>query len=549
NDILKTHDLYCVHYAHAGSGELHLRPIINLKTEEGNQLFRIIADEIAVLVKKYKGSLSGEHGDGRLRGEYIPRMIGEKNFELLKRIKLAWDPDNIFNPGKIVDTPSMNKSLRYSPGQVTPEFNTILDFSDNQGLVRSAELCNGSGDCRKTELSGGTMCPSYMATRNEKDTTRARANILREILTHSTEINPFKSKEIKEVLDLCLSCKGCKSECPSNVDIAKLKAEATYQYYKSHSIPLRTQMFVHFSKLNQLASIVPSLYNWAANTRLFKQISGIAVQRSMPRLSETTLHKWFKKEKSHINVEKNKTRKVYLFCDEFTNYNDVGVGKSAINLLTKLGYEVVIPKHIESGRTHLSKGMLGKAKTIAETNIELLYNVVNKEHPLIGVEPSAILTFRDEYIDLTRDEMKTKAQELAKNVFTIEEFLATEMEEGRIVSSQFSKEKQLVKLHGHCHQKALSSQVPTKKLLSLPKNYEVQLIPSGCCGMAGSFGYEKEHYEISMKVGELVLFPTVREQKESTIIAAPGTSCRHQIKDGTSRVAKHPVEVLNEALV
>ncbi|MDH5475921.1 MAG: FAD-binding protein, partial [Cyclobacteriaceae bacterium] len=503
NEILKTHGLYCVHYAHAGSGELHLRPIINLKTEEGNQLFRIIADEIAVLVKKYKGSLSGEHGDGRLRGEYIPRMIGEKNFELLKRVKKTWDPDTIFNPGKIVDSPSMNKSLRYRPGQTTPSLDTILDFTDNQGFIRSAELCNGSGDCRKTELSGGTMCPSYMATRNERDTTRARANILREVLTHSTEINPFESDEIKGVMDLCLSCKGCKSECPSNVDVAKLKAEATYQYYKSHRIPLRTQMFVHFTKLNQLASIVPSLYNWAANTRLFKQLSGVAVKRSMPRLSETTLHKWFQKETNQNESNENLTRKVYLFCDEFTNYNDVGVGKSAIHLLTKLGYEVVIPKHIESGRTHLSKGMLDKAKTIAETNIELLHNVVSKECPLIGVEPSAILTFRDEYIDLTRDEMKTKAIALAKNVFTIEEFLATEMEEGRIVSSQFSEEKQLIKLHGHCHQKAISSQVPTKKMLSLPKNYEVQLIPSGCCGMAGSFGYEKEHYETSMKVGEL----------------------------------------------
>lgn len=549
NEILKKHDLYCVHYAHAGSGELHLRPILNLKTEEGTRLFKVIADEIAVLVKKYKGSLSGEHGDGRLRGEYIPRMIGEKNFELLKRIKLAWDPDNIFNPGKIVDTPSINKSLRYSPGQTTPEYDTILDFSDNQGLVRSAELCNGSGDCRKTELSGGTMCPSYMATRNEKDTTRARANILREVLTHSTEINPFDSEEIKGVMDLCLSCKACKSECPSNVDVAKLKAEATYQYYKSHRIPLRTQMFVHFNKLNKLASIVPSLYNWIAKTRLFKQISGIAVNRSLPKLSKTTLYKWFQKEEGLFELDENSTRKVHLFCDEFTNYNDVGVGKSAINLLTKLGYEVIIPKHIESGRTHLSKGMLDKAKTIAETNIELLHDVVHSDSPLIGIEPSAILTFRDEYIDLTRDEMKTKAKALARNVFTIEEFLAKEMEEGRILSAQFSEKKQLVKLHGHCHQKAISSQVPSKKILSLPKNYEVQIIPSGCCGMAGSFGFEKEHYDVSMKVGELVLFPTVREQPEEVIIAASGTSCRHQIKDGTARIAKHPVEVLYEALV
>ncbi len=548
NAILQKHDLFCVHYAHAGSGELHLRPIINLKTEEGNRLFKVIADEISVLVKKYKGSLSGEHGDGRLRGAYIPFMIGEKNYELLKRVKQAWDSNNIFNPGKIVDSPAMNESLRYMPGQDTPFHETMMDFSGAQGILRAAELCNGSGDCRKSPLAGGTMCPSYMATRNEKDTTRARANILREVLTNSTEVNVFDNSEIKEVMDLCLSCKGCKSECPSNVDVAKLKAEATYQVYQSNGVPLRTRMIANFDRLNKLASKMPALNNWLTNTTAFKKVMGIAIERNVPKLASITLLNWYKRQKpKNFDIEAALDKKVYFFCDEFTNYNDVAIGQKAILLLTKLGYEVIIPTHKESGRTFLSKGLLKEAKAIAEYNIEALIDVVSEETPIIGIEPSAILTFRDEYIDLTRGALKDKAQALSKNALTIEEFLAKEIENKHISSDVFTDEKRLIKLHGHCHQKALSSLVPSKKMLTLPKNYEVQLIPSGCCGMAGSFGYEKEHYEVSMQIGELVLFPTVRAQPNEVIIAAPGTSCRHQIEDGTDKMAKHPVEVLFEA--
>ena len=265
NKILKKYNLYSVHYAHAGSGEIHLRPIINLKTAEGNHLFRIIAEEIAALVKKYNGSLSGEHGDGRLRGEFIKQMVGEKNYQLLKEIKKAWDPENIFNPNKIVDTPSMNTMLRYVPGQQTPEFKTIFRFH-NQDILQHAEQCNGSGDCRKTHLSGGTMCPSYMATKNEKDTTRARANILREFLTNSDKLNRFDHKEIYEVMDLCLSCKGCKSECPSNVDVAKLKAEFLQHYYDANGIPFRSKLIANFSKSAKLGAMFPSLYNIAHHT-------------------------------------------------------------------------------------------------------------------------------------------------------------------------------------------------------------------------------------------------------------------------------------------
>jgi len=550
NQILKKYNLYSVHYAHAGSGELHLRPIINLKTKEGNALFRTIAEEIATLVKKYQGSLSGEHGDGRLRGEFIRQMVGAKNYELLRKVKRAWDPQNIFNPGKIVDTPSMNTMLRYEPGQKTPAFDTVFRYH-NQDVLQHAEQCNGSGDCRKTHISGGTMCPSFMATRNEKDTTRARANILREFLTHSDKINRFNHKEIYEVMDLCLSCKACKSECPSNVDMAKLKAEFLQHYYDSNGIPLRSRLIANFSKFSRLGSIFPPAYNMFMTTpgisHMVKAFSGFAAKRSMPTLYKTTLKNWYRKYRrsSERNVYK---KRVYLFCDEFTDYNDTEIGIQAIQLLEKLGYEVIIPDHVESGRTWLSKGLVRDAQKIVNKNIELLLPLISEDTPLIGIEPSAILTFRDEYPDLASEKNLEAAYYLKKHTFLIDEFIAKEIELGNIVRDSFTSEHKTIVLHGHCQQKALSSIDPSVKMLTLPENYKVRAIPSGCCGMAGSFGFEKEHYDVSMQIGELVLFPTVRKQTDETIIAAPGTSCRHQIKDGTGKRALHTIEVLYQAL-
>lgn len=557
NEILKENGLYSVHYAHAATGELHLRPILNLKSEEGVAQFRMIAEKIADLVKKYNGSLSGEHGDGRLRGEFIKRMVGAQNYALFEKVKQIWDPENIFNPGKIVNTPPMDTSLRFKPNQETPQFDTIFNFDDYDGILRTTELCNGSGDCRKTHLSGGTMCPSYMATRNEKDTTRARANILREILTNSTKTNPFNSEEIKEVMDLCISCKGCKSECPSNVDMAKLKGEFLQQYYDANGIPFRTKLIGNFTIMNRLASKISSLYNFGIKNSItssaIKAASGFAKKRSLPSLHKQTLATWHKKNRQLKFSVKNPLSskgRVYLFCDEFTNYNDVPVGIAAVRLLTKLGFEVVIPDHLESGRTYLSKGMIRKAKEIALRNIEKLKDVVAAETPLIGIEPSAILSFRDEYVNLSIGSSQEKeAVQLAENSFMIDEFLDQLFESGKVDRSVFSDESAEIKLHGHCHQKSLASVVPTKRMLGFPKNYYVETIPSGCCGMAGSFGYEKEHYDVSMQIGELVLFPTVRKQAKEVLIAAPGTSCRHQIKDGTGRAAKHPVEILWEAIV
>ncbi|MDQ6814741.1 MAG: FAD-binding protein [Bacteroidota bacterium] len=567
NQILIKHGLHSVHYAHAGSGEIHLRPIINLKTEEGNRLFRVIAEEIATLVKKYNGSLSGEHGDGRLRGEFIEQMIGPKNYQLLKEIKRSWDPQNIFNPNKIVDTPSMNTMLRYTPGQKTPAFNTIFRYH-NQDVLQHAEQCNGSGDCRKTQLSGGTMCPSFMATRNERDTTRARANILREFLTHSDKLNRFDHEEIKDVMDLCISCKGCKSECPSNVDMAKLKAEFLQHYYDANGVPFRSKLIANFNNTAKLGAIFPGIYNFAMTNKsisdLVKKFSGFASRRSMPTMYKTTLKSWFEKHKRKMTDDSSKmivktpvstvgsqlsTKKVYLFCDEFTNYNDTEIGIKAVLLLERLGYEVDIPQHEESGRAWLSKGLLRAAKKIAQKNVALLSEIVSETTPMIGIEPSAILTFRDEYIDLVDEADLQKAQELSSHVYLIDEFLTKEAAKGTITKEQFTKEKKLIKLHGHCQQKAWSALPASVKMLSLPENYTVETIPSGCCGMAGSFGYEKEHYDISMQIGELVLLPIVRKQPADVTIAAPGTSCRHQIKDGTGRRALHTIEVLYDALV
>ncbi len=557
--LLEGHGLNASYYAHAGAGELHVEPMINLKTEQGKVKFRQVLADTAVLVKKYNGALSGEHGDGRLRGEFIPFMMGEEVYELFRQVKRIWDPNGIFNANKIVDTPPMNEFLRYEQDKPKPEIATIFDFSASEGMLRMAEKCSGSGDCRKTELTGGTMCPSYMATRSERDTTRARANILRRYMTPDSGLSEEKATPdmVKEVLDLCLSCKGCKSECPSSVDVGKMKAEFTQQYLESNGIPFRSRLIANFSKQMKLASIAPWAFNAVFGTTVLRKIAnrmvGFHPERSMPSLANTTLKAWYTKHQNsgssgpgaQLSLQR---RKVYLFCDEFTNYNDVEVGKKAVYLLEKLGYDVTVPKHTESGRSYLSKGFVKEAQKLAIENVNFLKDLVTDETPLIGIEPSAILSFRDEYIDLVPEDMKRAARNISENALLFEEFIAREIEQKRINPDVFTSEKKLIKLPGHCHQKALSSMVAPKRMLSLPRNYSVQLIPTGCCGMAGSFGYEEEHYDVSMKIGELVLFPAVRQQSEDVIIAAAGTSCRHQIKDGTGRKAKHPIEILWEAL-
>lgn len=552
DEILATQfGLQCVHYAHAGSGEIHLRPVLNLKTQKGNQQFRDVAVAIAALVKKFKGSLSGEHGDGRLRGEFLESMIGEKNYRLIERIKQIWDPQNVFNPNKIVDTPPMNTQLRFAPGQETRELETVFDFSNEQGLLRAAELCSGSGDCRKTELAGGTMCPSYQATRNEKDSTRGRANMLRHVLTQPTnQTQPLDNEDLKEVMDLCLSCKGCKRECPSNVDVGKMKAEFLQGYYDVHGVPARAKRIANFASSMKLASKAPSMFNFLASnfaTRsLVKRLAGFSKHRSLPKLHKQTLVSWFAAHSPHENT--GAKGKVFLFADEFTNYNDTPVGIATVELLERIGYTVEIPEHVESGRAAMSKGLLRQAKSLANRNVRLLAPLISESTPLIGIEPSAILSFRDEYPQLVDSDLRQSADELSRNVLMIDEFVGQLIDRNELDSNLFVGQPQTIRLHGHCHQKALASLKPTIQMLQLPSGYRVRLIPSGCCGMAGSFGYEVEHYEISMQIGELVLFPTLRAEPDDSLIAATGTSCRHQIADGTGRIALHPVEILRAAL-
>jgi FAD/FMN-containing dehydrogenase/Fe-S oxidoreductase len=545
--LLAKHRVKASYYAHAGAGELHVEPIINLKSIEGVHQFRTILKETAGLVKKYNGSLSGEHGDGRLRGEFIPAMVGNEVYDLFKQVKAIFDPKGVFNVGKITNTPLMDTHFRMKQNQPVNLGKTLFDFSADEGILRLAEKCSGSGDCRKSEISGGLMCPSFMATRSEQHTTRARANVLRQFLSDPNDATPYNHGEIKEAMDLCLSCKGCKIECPSSVDITKMKAEFLQQYYDANGTPFRSTLVGNFAAQMKLASLFRPIYNFVFGTtplrKMANRLVGFHPDRSMPLLGNFQLKQW------HRNRSVNHQKKVFFFCDEFTNFLDSSIGQKAILLLEQLGYQVIIPEHVESGRSYLSKGLLRKAAAIANQNIQLLSPFVSAEMPIVGIEPSALLTLRDEYKDLASPENKAAAIYLAQNSFTIEEFIAKEIDAGNILSAAFTNDAQHIALHGHCYQKVLSSQDFSRQILSLPTNYTVEVIPSGCCGMAGSFGYEKEHYDVSQKVGELVLFPTVRNKASSTIIAAAGTSCRHQIKDGTHVHALHPVEILYAALI
>jgi FAD/FMN-containing dehydrogenase/Fe-S oxidoreductase len=564
-DVLDKYGLSCAYYAHIATGELHLSPLLDLKDPEDIKKFHALATDIAKLVKKYRGSLSGEHGDGRLRGEFIPLMLGPHNYGILKELKKTWDPYSIFNPGKITDTPPITENLRYPAGERRSFPGKVFEFPEEEGILYAAEKCSGSADCRKSSAMGGTMCPTFMVTRDEDKSTRARANILREFLTRSGKTNRFDHSEIYRVMDLCLSCKACKSECPSNVDVAKLKAEFLQHYYDLHHVPFRAWLIGWLPRLYIPGMLLRPVTNLITSTTLFRKMIGFSARRPIPALSPVTLRAWKKRHKrvpggvsggtaasevygeTGATVPRNGT--VCLFADEFTNYNESDIGIKAVMLLEQLGYDVIIPRHRESGRTFLSKGLLRSARKVAVKNIMMLRDVVSEEMPLVGLEPSALLAFRDEYPEMAGKELAGDARKIAGNALLFEEFISREIDRGKITPARFTDKPVKVLLHGHCQQKAIASTAPTIRMLSLPVNYTVEEINDGCCGMAGAFGYEKEHYDLSMKIGEMILFPAVRAASDETVITAPGTSCRHHIADGTGRKALHPVEVLFGALI
>ena len=556
----------CVFYGHISTGELHLRPILNIKTAEGRKLFRDIATETAKLVRKHKGSLSGEHGDGRLRGEFIPLMYGPEVYRLMQEVKRTWDPDGLFNMNKIVDTPPMDEDLRFEVGQTYPiesmrtYYNWRAAFdeckvdgasgvrSQAHALMCSVEQCNGAGACLKSNLIGGTMCPAYKVSHDETFSTRARANILREVLTRGT--GNFDSPEMAAVLDSCLACKGCLSECPSNVDMTRIRSEVLQQKYDRHGTPLRSWLVARMASIEALGACVRPLYNffaaWKPSAALIKRIVRFSADRRIPTLSRYGMRKLVAMEPQPANG-----RKVYLFADEFTDHQEAELGLTFVRLLNRLGYRVEIPKHGESGRAAISKGCLRLAKKLAVRNVALLKDVVSEDAPLIGIEPCCILSFRDEYPDLVPPEMRADAKRLAAGCLLFDEFLMREVRNGHIGTDAFRPLDADIWLHGHCHQKSLIGVGASAEMLRLIPGARVHVIPSGCCGMAGSFGYEKEHYKTSMAIGEMVLFPTVRKAAESpgkTLVAAPGTSCRQQILDGTGFKALHPVEIMFNSL-
>lgn len=548
--ILGKHQTNCVFYAHASVGELHLRPVINLQKAEGIEKMKTMAGEIADLVRSYRGSLSGEHGDGRTRAPYIEKVLGPKMMPLLKQVKQIWDPDNIFNPGKITDPEPMEQDLRYSPSYQRPQVDTHFNWRKENSFADAVELCNGAGVCRKLAESGGTMCPSYMATKEEKDSTRGRANLFRQLFSGKQQ-EAFQSEELHNALDLCLSCKACKSECPANVDMARMKAEFTQGWHDEHGISLGERFFGQAAKLYPLASLFPKVTNWMmkqpVTKELLHQFFGIDKRRNLPKFSAETFMEWFRNRNSGIHPAGKPAaeREVILLIDIFTNYHEPEIGKAAVRFLESQNYKVHVPDFHEVGRPQISKGMLTHAKKVLDENLSRLSAFADQGMPIVGLEPSEILTLRDEYLDLCDDHQLESAQHVADNSYTFEEFAA------KILRDSTPSQKQTrhkVYVHGHCHAKSLVGNSALRSSLQLA-GYDPVVLDTGCCGMAGSFGYEEDHYQVSMDIGGQRLFPALRSLEDSALICAPGFSCRHQIKDGVQKHAYHPAQLLADSRI
>jgi Fe-S oxidoreductase len=540
-EIFAKHDTTGAYYGHCSVGCLHIRPVIDLKTPRGLEQVRAIADEITDLVLEYSGTISSEHGDGRARSPFLERMYGPTLMGAFRRLKRAFDPDNRMNPGNIVDSPGILENLRYGVSYKTWEPTTLLDFSEQGGFAAAVEMCNGVGACRK-KLEG-TMCPSYMATRDEEHSTRGRANALRAVLSGRMAPAEFTGKRLHEVMDLCLECKGCKAECPANVDMAKMKYEFLYHYYQANGLPLRNRLFGRIADLNAVGARVPALANRLANLPLnrwlLEKVAGIDRRRPLPAFAAQTFEAWFRRRTPPASSPRGE---VVLFHDTFVNYNAPGIGEAAVHLLEAGGYEVVLVDRKCCGRPMISKGMLTEARDHARYNVARLHPYAARGVAIVGLEPSCLLTLRDEWVDLLRtDEARTVARQSA----LLEQFLLRERERG--LDLPFARHGRQALLHGHCHQKALVGTAPTVAALTWA-GYAVSEVDSGCCGMAGSFGFEREHYDVSVALGNRRLAPAVKAAPAGTEVIAPGISCRQQIEHLAGRRAKHPAEALWQAL-
>jgi FAD/FMN-containing dehydrogenase/Fe-S oxidoreductase len=540
-DILAKHGARAGYYGHCSVGCLHIRPLINLKEERGVRQMEAVAREITELVLEFGGALSGEHGDGRARSPFNERLFGPRLYDAFRQVKRGWDPKNLMNPGNIVDAPPLTSHLRYGPTYRAWEPETYLDFSGQGGVAAAVEMCNGIGVCRK-KLEG-TMCPSYMATRDEEHSTRGRANALRAVLSGQVPPAEFTGRRLYEVMDLCLECKACKAECPANVDMAKLKYEFLAHYYAANGFPLRNRLFGHIERLSRVGARLAPLSNAVAGSRLSRWILerfvGIDRRRPLPAFAREPFTRWFR---THPATGAGQRGEVVLFHDTFVTYHTPWVGQAAVRLLEAAGYRVGLIDRKCCGRPLISKGMLAEAKAHAAWNVDRLAPYARRGVPIVGLEPSCLLTLRDEYVDLLRSE---EARTVARQSLLLEEFLERERAGG--LTLFFAAGGRKVLLHGHCHQKALVGTAPTVAVLKWA-GFDVEEVDSGCCGMAGSFGFEHEHYDLSVTLGNRRLIPAVRAAGPAVEVVASGISCRQQIEHLSGRHAKHPAELLWESL-
>jgi FAD/FMN-containing dehydrogenase/Fe-S oxidoreductase len=540
-EIFAKHETVGAYYGHCSVGCLHIRPVIDLKTPRGLEQVRAIAEEITDLVVQFGGTISSEHGDGRARSPFLERMYGATLMRAFRELKRAFDPENRMNPGNIVASPGITEHLRYGVQYTTWAPATLLDFSGQGGFAAAVEMCNGVGACRKT--LEGTMCPSYMATRDEEHSTRGRANALRAVLSGTLPPAEFTGKRLYEVMDLCLECKGCKAECPANVDMAKLKYEFLHHYYRANGLPLRNRLFGRIERWSRLGAHVPSLFNGvsglAPSRWLLEKVVGIDRRRPLPPLAVETFTEWFRHRDPPALAPRGE---VVLFHDTFVTYNQPAIGRAAVELLEAAGYRVVLADKKCCGRPLISKGMLAEAREHAAWNVDRLAPYAARGVAIVGLEPSCLLTLRDESVDLLRTEA---ARLVAGQSLLLEEFL--QRERGRGLTLAFASHARKALLHGHCHQKALAGTAPTVAALTWA-GFDVAEVDSGCCGMAGSFGFEREHYDISVSLGNRRLAPAVKAAPADTVVVAPGISCRQQIDHLTGRRALHPAEALRAVL-